>query len=62
MREEHKEQIERWANFIREHPNEWKEHHKRFIDAKIEMARRFYKRLAETPEGKEKVLLLRSKQ
>ncbi|MEK6890837.1 MAG: hypothetical protein AABX03_01740 [Nanoarchaeota archaeon] len=60
VREEHKDQIERWANYVREHPYEWKSKLKPFIDGQIIMARRFYSKLAETSEGMEKIKLLRN--
>ena len=51
----HEEQIERWAKFVRENPKEWKKHLKPFLDAQIIMANRFYSKLAESEEGKEKI-------
>ena len=51
----HEEQIERWAKFVRENPEEWKKHLKPFLDAQIIMANRFYSKLAESEEGKEKI-------
>ena len=51
----HDEQIERWADYVRENPDKWKSKFKPFLDAQIIMARRFYKKLAETPEGREKI-------
>lgn len=58
-RQEHQEQIERWANYVRENPHKWKSQLKPFLDAQIIMARRFYSKLAETPEGKEKIKEIR---
>ncbi len=58
MREEHMEQIERWAEYVRTH-HDWKQKMKPFIDAQILMARRFYRKLAETPEGRAKIRELR---
>ena len=55
----HEEQIERWAKFVREHPNEWKAMVKPLIDGQILMARRFYDKLLNEPLGKEKILELR---
>ncbi len=55
----HVEQIERWAKYVRENPDKWKPRFKGFIDSQIIMARRFYKKLAETEGGKEKIKLLR---
>jgi len=56
----HKEQIERWANFVREHPDKWKSEVKPFIDGQIIMARRFYKKLSESEGGTQKILELRN--
>lgn len=55
----HLEQIERWAEYVRENPNKWKPKFKEFIDSQLIMARRFYKKLGETKEGREKIRLLR---
>lgn len=55
----HNEQIERWARFVKDNPLEWKKKLKPFLDAQIIMSRRFYKKLAETPEGREKINRLR---
>jgi len=51
----HNEQIERWAKYVRENPDKWKSKLKPFLDAQIIMARRFYKNLAKTEEGREKI-------
>lgn len=55
----HLEQIERWAEYVRENPDKWKPKFKEFIDSQLIMSKRFYKKLAETEEGKEKIKLLR---
>jgi hypothetical protein len=55
----HIEQIERWAEFVRDNPDKWKIKFKEFIDSQIIMSRRFYKKLAETEEGREKIKILR---
>ncbi|MEM3112917.1 MAG: hypothetical protein QXH60_03005 [Candidatus Pacearchaeota archaeon] len=60
VREEHKEQIIRWANFVRENPEEWKKHLKPFLDAQIIIAQRFYKNLSKSEEGREKIKLLKA--
>ncbi|MFA6023192.1 MAG: hypothetical protein WC781_03830 [Candidatus Pacearchaeota archaeon] len=59
MREEHEEQIERWANYVRENPDKWKKQLKPFLDAQIIMARRAYAKLAETQEGREKIKMIK---
>jgi len=56
----HSEQIERWANYVRDNPDKWKSRFKEFIDSQIIMSRRFYKKLTETEEGREKIKLLRN--
>ena len=61
IRKDHEEQIERWANYVRENPNEWKKHLKPFLDAQIIMAQRFYNNLAKTEEGRKKINLLRTR-
>jgi len=58
----HAEQIERWAKYVRENPDKWKAKLKPFLDGQIIMARRFYKELAKTPEGREKIRGLREMQ
>jgi hypothetical protein len=55
----HIEQVERWAEYCRNNPD-WKKKLKPFLDAQIIMANRFYKKLAETPEGREKIKELRA--
>ena len=55
----HREQIERWANFVKNNPKQWKPKFKEFIDAQILISRRFYKNLMKTPGGREKIKLLR---
>ncbi|MFA4953175.1 MAG: hypothetical protein WC584_03060 [Candidatus Pacearchaeota archaeon] len=55
----HDEQIERWAKFVRDNPDKWKEKIKPFLDSQILMARRFYLKLAESEEGRKKIRLLR---
>lgn len=59
MRNEHAEQIERWALYVREHPTEWKQKLKGFLDAQIIIARRAYAKLAETEQGREKIKMIR---
>ncbi|PIN90633.1 hypothetical protein COU57_02925 [Candidatus Pacearchaeota archaeon CG10_big_fil_rev_8_21_14_0_10_32_14] len=51
----HEDQIERWAIYVRDHPKEWKGKVKPFLDGQIIMARRFYKNLSKTTDGKEKI-------
>lgn len=56
----HMESVERWARYVRDNPDKWKDKLKEFLDAQISMSRRFYKRLAETPGGMEKIERLRN--
>lgn len=55
----HDEQIERWAIYVRENPEKWKSKLKLFLDSQILIARRFYKNLAKSEDGKNKLLKLR---
>lgn len=41
----HMEQVERWAEYVKAHPKEWKKELKPFIDSQIIIANRFYSRL-----------------
>jgi len=56
----HTEQVERWARFVKENPEKWKPKFKEFIDSQIIISRRFYKKLSQTKEGKNKIKLLRN--
>lgn len=48
------EQVERWAEYVRTHPD-WKKHHKEFIDAQFDMASKFWKRILSQPGGKKRL-------
>ena len=54
----HDEQIERWAEYVKNNKN-WKIKHKEFLDAQIIIARRVYKKLEKSEEGKKKIIELR---
>jgi len=56
----HSEQIERWAKYVKENPENWKSKFNEFINSQIEISRRFYKELAKTDEGKEKIKKIKS--
>ncbi len=59
MREKsHTEQVKRWAEYVKNNPD-WKKQLKPFLDSQIIMARRFYKKLSQTPKGREKIKLLK---
>ena len=53
------EQIDRWADYIRTHPEEWRKQHTAFIDAQLEIANTFLKNLAKQPGGREKIAEIR---
>lgn len=51
----HSEKVRLWAEYVRDHPNEWRKQLNPFIDSQIQKANRFYEKLAETPKGKQKI-------
>ena len=55
MREDHKEQVERWANFARENPVKAKAAVKKLVDSQLQMSKKFYNRLERTAEGRETI-------
>ncbi len=49
----HAEFIERWANFIKDKPQEeWRPRLNEFIDAQFQMAKRFRDNMEKTEEGR----------
>ena len=56
----HIEELERWARYVKGNPGKWKSKLKPFLDSQIIMARRFYKNLGKTQEGKEKITILKN--
>ncbi len=50
------EQIDRWAEYVRTSNGAWKKPHSAFINAQIQKANAFWQRLAQTPEGKSKII------
>ena len=54
----HKEQIIRWAEYVKTNPN-WKEKLKPFLDSQIIKAQRIFHKLSKSEEGRRKILLLR---
>ncbi len=49
----HQEQVERWANFVRDNPREkWKPAIDALINSQYNMAAKFYKNLQKTSEGR----------
>lgn len=55
----HMESIETWAKHVKEDAS-WKKEHTKFIDAQFEKSNKFYKKLAQTPGGKQKIQKLRA--
>lgn len=53
----HTDQIERWAHFVKTHP-EWKKTHTEFINAQYGKTILFIERLAKEPKGREKIIQL----
>ena len=58
MRESHMGQVERWANFVKSNPHQWRKVHTEFINALFENHYQFRNRLLKTPGGKEKLIKL----
>ena len=58
MREEHLQQVERWALFVKENPTKWKKIHTEFINALFEKHYSFRSKLLHMPNGKEKLMKL----
>ena len=57
MNKERIEQIERWAEYVRNN-KDWKKIHTPFINAQFQKSMEFYKRLAKQKCGKEKIIKL----
>ncbi len=58
IRQDHEDQIVRWANFVRDNPTKWKRIHTEFIDSIFDKHKQFVKQLSKTKEGKEKLVSL----
>lgn len=54
----HREQVERWAYFVRNNPKLWKKIHTEFIDGLFDKQSQVMERLLKTAEGKEKIVAL----
>ena len=54
----HEDFVVRWANFVKENPNEWRKIHTEFINSLFRMNENFLKRLSKEPNGKEKIIKL----
>ena len=55
MRDSHLEQVERWANYIRDNPTKWKKIHTEFINAIFQKNEEFIDKMKSSPEGREKL-------
>jgi len=53
----HIEQVERWAEFVKNDSN-WKSYHTKFINAQYEKFFKFINKLSKTKEGQEKIVEL----
>ena len=58
MRHEHMEQVERWAEFVRNNPGKWKKIHSEFINSIFQKHEQFRERILKTPHGKDKLAKL----
>ena len=58
MRETHLDQVERWAEFVRNNPSKWKKIHTEFINSLFLNQQRVYRELSKTKEGKKKLIEL----
>lgn len=54
----HMQQVERWANFVRENPTQWKKFHTAFINALFQKNGEVTQRILQQPNGKEKLIEL----
>lgn len=52
------QQVERWARFVKNNPDKWKEQHTEFINAQFEKHRSFIKNLLKQKNGFEKIVEL----
>ena len=52
------EEIDRWVEYMKEHPDSWKRVHSEFVNAQFEKARAVWERLASTPEGRKKIIAI----
>ncbi len=55
----HKEQIKRWAEYVKKN-SDWKKKLKPFLDSQLIIARRAYNKLKKTPKGRKKINLLKN--
>ena len=58
VRATHIDQIERWAEFVRQNPNKWKKIHADFINSMFENQKRVYNELVKTEDGRKKIIMI----
>ena len=58
MRRSHIEQVERWANFVKNNPTKWKKIHSEFIKAQFDKHQKFISELLKEKGGFEKIIRL----
>ncbi|HLG24135.1 MAG TPA: hypothetical protein VI564_04370 [Candidatus Nanoarchaeia archaeon] len=56
MRNEHISQVERWADYVKNNPTQWKKQHTKFINAQFEKHRNFVKSILKQSNGFEKLV------
>ena len=56
MDEKTKQDIALWAQYVRGSNGEWKKYHTAYLDAYINMKNAMYRWMAQTPEGKKKII------
>ncbi len=58
MKNTREEQIERWANFVKNNPTKWKKIHTEFINSIFDKHGQFRERILKLPDGQEKLIKL----
>ena len=58
MREDHTDQIIRWANYVKNSNGKWKIAHTQFINAQFKKNHEFLERLSKQKGGREKIIRL----
>jgi hypothetical protein len=54
----HNDAVERWARYVKEHPDGWKREHTAFIDAQFVKHEEAVKRIQASSNGREKLIEL----
>ena len=55
----HIDELERWARYVYDNPDKWKQKIKPFLDSQIKISQRAYKKILQMPNGNEKILRIR---